>query len=167
MPSCTQVGKDLTKKAKQADIEEYKVERAFEKRQQYKHFVPTFQIDAHLVGRFLKTLGNNAVCYGFFGKSQSNPKARKDGSAYPSQSKPTNIFMTHKAKHVMIHTWVLYQCGVSVPRDHHCHHIDGDVTNNMRENLEVLSNVEHGRITMQEQKGTIDYKANAACKGTD
>src|SRR6266568_3914867 len=147
-------------RAEKADIEEYKTEQRFEKQKQFKRFVPIFQLDAHLVGRFLKELGSRTVLYGFDGKSQINPKRRKDGSMYPSQTEPTNIFITCNNKHLTVHSWVLQQCSVSVEEGQQCHHIDGDITNNMFENLQVLSNAEHGRITMQEQmeKGTIRLK---------
>ena len=160
LPSSIPVSRKVKKDAKKADIEEYKTEQRFEKQKQFKRFVPIFQLDAHLVGRFLKELGGRTVLYGFDGKSQINPKRRKDGSMYPSQTEPTNIFITRNNKHLTVHSWVLQQCSVSVEEGQQCHHIDGDITNNMLENLQMLSNAEHGRITMQEQmeKGTIRLK---------
>src|SRR6266567_1650292 len=87
--------------------------------------------------------------------------ARKDGIPYPCMDTPTNIFFSGNRRtgkdHVTVHSWVLQHYGIQLEPGQDCHHIDGDITNNMRENLEVLSSKDHGYLTMQEQihKGNI------------
>jgi len=49
-----------------------------------------------------------------------------------------------------LHAWVMAQYGLSAKRGEAIHHRDGEITNNLRENLVILTNQEHGRITRAE-----------------
>ncbi len=161
LPRSTATKREVVKFARQADKEEYKEALHISQQKNLKRFVPSFQLDAHLVGQFLNELGKKSVLYGYFGKSQRNPKTRKDGIPYPCMDTPTNIFFSGNRRtgkdHVTVHSWVLQHYGIQLEPGQDCHHIDGDITNNMRENLEVLSSKDHGYLTMQEQihKGNI------------
>jgi transposase/transcriptional regulator with XRE-family HTH domain len=149
LPSSKHIGGSLADRARQADIEEYRAEQIRNRMLQQKHGVETIQLDAELVGRFLHDLEHRRLSYRNFARYAK----RKDGTPHPSSANPTHVRFrprnaTKEMPDISLHRWVLSQHGIDIPEKHHCHHIDGDITNNMLENLQVLSNIEHGRITM-------------------
>jgi hypothetical protein len=151
LPSSTTTGKQLARSAKQADKKEYGTQKKLDRQFQGKHVVETIQLDAGLVGRFLQALAYRRLSYRFYGRHRK----RKDGTYFPGNKNPTCVeFGTQEnGSHIRykLHHWVLRQYGIEVPEGMDCHHVDSDITNNMRENLQVLSGAEHMRITMSEQ----------------
>lgn len=160
LPNSTNIGKGLAQKARHADEREHATHKKLERQFQGKYLVETIQLDADLVGRFLQALDYRRLSYRFYGKN----RRRRDGRPFPSNESPACVeFGTQEDGGYIrykLHHWVLRQYGVEIPKEMDCHHIDGNVTNNMRENLQLLSNEEHGRLTIQEQRrrGTFDYQ---------
>lgn len=162
LPRAINKSREVRRTKKSAEEQRIKEERMDKRRttraRTSKHFVPTVQLDIDLVGPFLAALEDHVLFYRWYAVY----RMKRDGTPYASAQRPSCIeFRDRWGKVWKLHTWVLSQYGDVFSKGDIVLHRDGDITNNLRENLEHLSRHNLGKRLAVENR-LAEYGAHSA-----